>query len=156
MLAVRLEPGADRGGLGERQRFERARLGAVEHAARPVDVHAADGHDAFGVAAEDVQQHLGLPAGAEDHVDYGVRRKRAELRGRVGQSIPFRGDLRHPWQVVWVAAAVDNGDLVAEPQKLIDDEPSNEPCSTDHEHAHATILGYRHRGPGVVTATTGV
>jgi hypothetical protein len=108
------------------------------------------------VAREDVEQHLGLPAGAEDHVDHGLRRKRAELRGRVGQSIPFRRDLRHPWQGVWVAAAVDNRDVVSEPQKLIDDEPSNEPCSTDHQGAHATILGYRHPGPGVVTATSAV
>ena len=47
----------------------------------------------------------------------------------------------HAWQLAQLAAAVDHCDLVPESLEVVDDEPPDEPCSTDDEDAHVAIVG---------------
>ena len=85
---------AERRLLAEWNGFERALLETVEHAARAVDVHAAQGHDARRDVAKHIDELASLAARAQHEVDDDVGSKCTDCRGRFVKPVPIAGDSR--------------------------------------------------------------
>ena len=103
--------------LGQRHRFERSVVEAVQHARRAVDVAARERDDARRAAAEHGEPRARLRAGADDDVDDDVGFDGAEGRGRSGELAMIAGD---------VAVAGERDDLVTELRELRDERRSDE------------------------------
>src|SRR5262245_59749682 len=107
----------------------------MEHAARAVDVHAADGDDAPRIAAKRREERARLRLGAQDRVDDDIRRIRAERRDEVRELAPMA------WKVTNAGGrrryAAEYRDGVSEALELVHDSGADErSASADDKDAH--------------------
>jgi hypothetical protein len=136
---IRLQLRAQRRLLGERQRLEGPRLEPVEHAARAIDIHAAERDHVPRPSARQLDQLARLRPGAEHEVDDDLRTERPQRVAALGEALAIAGD-RHVRPVELGRSAVKDRELVAAPREVRREEPADETRAADEEDLHGATF----------------
>jgi hypothetical protein len=124
----------------ERQLLQ-AGLKSIKEAPGTVDIHAAEGNDASGNAAEGIEQLGGLRARAEDKVDDGIEFFARELLTILGQAIAVADDLLNAcWNTA--IAAMENCYLMSGLLKVLDNKWTDKAGASDKKNFHVAAQSW--------------
>ena len=115
----------------------------MQHAARAIDIAAAERDDAAGRAAEDAEELARLTAGAEDQVDDDVRLNRAKLAGVVAKLLPIAQDdwRLGTWNLELRTPAMEQNHLVSGVFERRRDVRPDKPRAADEQQPHIWRAG---------------